>query len=146
MIRHGRHCLRTIMNLVFDSTIVNGLLFIILPDTSPTYLQFFVVPCYYIIYFGCFICINMLFYIIFGTKLLTQSLVPVPVFFPVLSFAEKEYQTKSKRNKTFVVIFLGPEDIHGAWREGRKSPEGSTSPQGAPQGTPLRLVVASGLL
>ena len=31
----------------------------------------FIVPCYYIICFGCFICINMLFYIIFGTNLLT---------------------------------------------------------------------------
>ena len=40
-------------------------------DTSPTYLYFFIVPCYYIIYFGCFICINMLFYIIFETNLLT---------------------------------------------------------------------------
>ena len=32
---------------------------------------FFIVPYYYIICFGCFICINMLFYIIFGTNLLT---------------------------------------------------------------------------
>jgi hypothetical protein len=29
------------------------------------------------------------------------------------------------------MIFLGPEDIHGAWRGGQKSPEGPTSPQGA---------------
>jgi hypothetical protein len=31
-----------------------------------------------------------------------------------LSFAEKEYQTESKRNKTFAMIFLGPEDTHEA--------------------------------
>ena len=40
-------------------------------DTSPTYLQFFIVPCYYIIHLGCFICIYMLFHMIFGTNLLT---------------------------------------------------------------------------
>jgi len=36
---------------------------------------------YYIICFGCFICINMLFYIIFVTNLLTESIVPVSVLF-----------------------------------------------------------------
>ncbi|XBI57841.1 hypothetical protein VPH35_039160 [Triticum aestivum] len=40
-------------------------------DTSPTYLYFLIVPCYYIIHLGCFICIYMLFYMIFGTNLLT---------------------------------------------------------------------------
>ena len=40
-------------------------------DTSPTYLQFLIVPCYYIIHLGCFICIYMLFHMIFGTNLLT---------------------------------------------------------------------------
>ena len=49
-------------------------------DTSPKYLYFLIVPCYYIINLGCFICIYMLFYMIFGTNLLTQSPVPVPVF------------------------------------------------------------------
>ena len=39
-------------------------------DTSPMYLLLFIVPCYYIICFGCFICINMLFFIIFETNLL----------------------------------------------------------------------------
>ena len=43
----------------------------------------------------------MLFYIIFGTNLLTQSLesVPVSVFSLFLSYTEKEYQTESKRNE-----------------------------------------------
>ena len=40
----------------------------------------FIVPFYYIIHLGCFICIYMLFYMIFGTNLLTQSLVPVSIF------------------------------------------------------------------
>ena len=40
-------------------------------DTSPPYLAFFIVPCYYIIGFRCFICINMLFYMISRTNLLT---------------------------------------------------------------------------
>ena len=52
----------------------------------------------------------MLFYIIFGTNLLTQSLVPVSVLSLFSSFIEKEYQTESKRNKIFAMIFLGPED------------------------------------
>ena len=41
------------------------------------------------------------FYITFGTNLLTQSPVPVPVFLLFQCFEEKEYQTESKRNETF---------------------------------------------
>ena len=41
------------------------------------------------------------FYIIFGTNLLTQSPVPIPVFPLFQCFEEKEYQTGSKRNETF---------------------------------------------
>ena len=37
---------------------------------------------------------NMLFYIIFGTNLLTEGLVPVSVFCLFQCFAEKEYQTE----------------------------------------------------
>ena len=39
--------------------------------------------------FGCFICLNMLFYIIFGTNLLTKSPVPVFVFLSILEFHRK---------------------------------------------------------
>ena len=49
---------------------------------------------------------NMLFYIIFGTNLLTGGLVPVDIFFLFQCFAEKEYQKESKRNETFAMIFL----------------------------------------
>ena len=37
----------------------------------------------------------MLFYMIFGTNLLTWSLVPISVFSMFFSIAEKEYQTES---------------------------------------------------
>ena len=57
--------------------------------------------CYYIIHLGCFLGFTMHFYIIFGTNLLTQSPVPVPVFPLFQCFEEKEYQTESKRNETF---------------------------------------------
>ena len=43
----------------------------------------------------------MHFYIIFGTNLLTQSLVPVPIFPLFQCFEEKEYLTESKRNESF---------------------------------------------
>ena len=50
---------------------------------------------------------NMLFYIIFGTNLLTESTVQIAVFFCLFQcFAEKEYQTESKRNETFAGIFF----------------------------------------
>ena len=60
-----------------------------MPDTSPTYLQFFIVPCYYIIYFGCLMGFNMLFYIIFGTNLLTGGPAQIAVFLPISVFRRK---------------------------------------------------------
>ena len=76
----------------------------------------------------------MLFYIIFGTNLLTQSPVPFPVSPLFLSFAEKEYQTESKRNETFTMIFLGPEDNQETWRSSRRSHEAATKTEGTPRG------------
>ena len=46
-------------------------------------------PCYYIIYFGCLMGFNMLFYIVFGTNLLTGGPVPVSNFLPILEFRRK---------------------------------------------------------
>ena len=57
---------------------------------------------------------------------------PVSVFSLFLSFAEKEYQTKSKRNKTFVMIFIGPEDTPENWSLSHKSHEAATRMEGAP--------------
>ena len=52
---------------------------------------------------------------------------------------------ESKRNKTFVMIFLGPEGTHVAWRGGQRSPKDPTSSQGMPWGRPW-LVAPSGVL
>ena len=78
------------------------------------------------------------FYIIFGTNLLTQSLVPVPVFPLFQCFAEKEYQTESKRNETFGKVIFGTEAIQKTWtirkginKEGTRQ-GGASTPLGAP--------------
>ena len=76
----------------------------------------------------------MLFYMIFGTNLLTQSPVSVPVFSLFQSFAEKEYQSDSKRNETFAMIFLGPEDTQETWSASQKSHEAATRVEGTPMG------------
>ena len=55
----------------------------------------------------------MLFYIIFGTNLLTQSPVPVPVFPLFQCFKKKEYQTESKRDETFGSDLFGTNVIQG---------------------------------
>ena len=49
-------------------------------DTSPMYLQFLIVPCYYIICFGCSMGFNITFYIILGINLLTKGPVQIAVF------------------------------------------------------------------
>ena len=48
---------------------------------------------------------------------------PVSVFSLFLSFAKKEYQTESKRNKTFAMIFLGLEGTLETWSSSQKSHE-----------------------
>ena len=55
------------------------------------------------------------FYIIFGTNLLTQGLVQIAVFCLFQCFAEKEYQTESKRNETFRRVIFGTNVIQGTW-------------------------------
>ena len=49
---------------------------------------------------------NIPFYIIFGTNLLTEGPLQIAVFCLFQSYTEKEYETESKRNETFVRIFL----------------------------------------
>ena len=58
---------------------------------------------------------------------------PVSVFSLFLSFAEKEYQTESKRNKTYAMIFLGPEDTQETWSASQKSHEAATRVESASQ-------------
>ena len=75
---------------------------------------------------------NMLFYIFFGTNLLNGGPVPVAVFCLFQCFVEKEYQTESKWNKTFAMIFLGPEDTQETWSTSQRSFEAATRVEGAP--------------
>ena len=53
------------------------------------------------------------FYIIFGTNLLTGG--PAQFFCLFQSFAEKEYQTESKRNETFGNVTFGTNVIQRTW-------------------------------
>ena len=55
------------------------------------------------------------FYIIFGTNLLTQGPVQIAVFLPISVFAEKEYQTESKRNETVGNVIFGTNVIQRTW-------------------------------
>ena len=92
------------------------------------------------------------FYIIFGTNLLTQSPVPVPVFSLVLVFRRKEYQMESKRNETFGRVIFGTEAIQETWsvRQGSNkvatrqggvpAPLGAPPPLWAPRGSPDQLL------
>ena len=55
------------------------------------------------------------FYIIFGTNLLTGGPTQNCGFCLFQSFAEKEYQTESKRNETFGNVIFGTNVIHRTW-------------------------------
>ena len=72
------------------------------------------------------------FYIIFGTNLLTQSLVTVFVFSLFFSFAEKEYQTESKQNKIFGNVIFSPNVIQETWTLLQGTREAVTRVGGAP--------------
>ena len=58
---------------------------------------------------------NMLFYIIFGTNLLTKGPVPVSIFLPISVFRRKKYQTESKWNETFGIMIFGTNVIQETW-------------------------------
>ena len=103
-------------------------------DMSPTNLQFFIVPCYYIICFGCLMGFNIPIYIIFGTNLLTESPVQIAVFLPILVFRRKGNQTESKQNETFARIFFGTNAIQETWSESQGSNEAATRQEGAQGG------------
>ena len=69
------------------------------------------------------------FDIIFETNLLTGGPAQIAVFFLFQCFAEKEYQTESKRNETFAMIFLEQTQSR---RLGVDIREASRWPLGAP--------------
>ena len=94
--------------------------------------------CYYIIHLGCLMGFTMHFYIIFGTNLLTGGPAQIVVFCLFQCFAEKEYQTESKRNETFGRFIFGTNMIQRTWsrrhatnevaaRQGRAYPLGAPS-------------------
>ena len=55
------------------------------------------------------------FYIIFGANLLTGGPAQIAIVFLFQCFAEKEYQTKSKRNETFGNVIFGMNTIQETW-------------------------------
>ena len=66
------------------------------------------------------------FYIIFGTNLLTGGPSRIVVFCLFQSFAEKEYQTESKRNETFGNVIFSPNMIHETWTMHQETKEEAT--------------------
>ena len=78
---------------------------------------------YYIIHLGCLMGFTMHLYIIFGTNLLTGGLVQIVVFCLFQCFAEKEYQTESKRNETFGSVIFGTSVIQRTWSASQEAIE-----------------------
>ena len=70
------------------------------------------------------------FYIIFGTNLLTGGPAQIAVFCLFQCFAEKEYQTESKRNETFGSVIFGTNVIQRTW-SGRQAINKEATRQGA---------------
>ena len=69
------------------------------------------------------------FYIIFGTNLLTGGPAQIVVFCLFQCFAEKEYQTESKRNETFGNVIFGTNVIQRTW-SGRQATDEEATRQG----------------
>ena len=66
------------------------------------------------------------FYIIFGTNLLTGGPAQNCYFFLFQSFAEKEYQTESKRNETFGNVIFRKIVIQETWTLRQETKEEAT--------------------
>ena len=73
----------------------------------------------------------MLFYMIFGTNLLTLRLVPVSVFFLVFEFYRKGIPKRVQLTCQFLMIFYGPKEAPGVKELGQKNPELSMRVGGA---------------
>ena len=71
-------------------------------------------------------------YIIFGTNLLPEA-EPILLFSCLFQyFAEKEYQTESKRNETFWSVIFGKDMIRETWSSSQGRLEEARSEEGAP--------------
>ena len=66
------------------------------------------------------------FYIIFGTNLLTGGPAQIAIFCLFQGFAEKEYQTESKRNETFESDLFGTNAIQETWSGRQEAAEAAT--------------------
>ena len=66
------------------------------------------------------------FYIIFGTNQLTGRPARIVVFCLFQSFAEKEYQTESKRNETFGNVIFRKIMIQETWTPRQETKEEAT--------------------
>ena len=80
------------------------------------------------------------FCIIFGTNLLTGGPTQIVVFCLFQCFAEKEYQTESKRNETFGSLIFGTNVIQRTWSGCQETNDEFTRQGGAPStlvGPPL---------
>ena len=75
---------------------------------------------------------NMLFYITFGTNLLTGGPTRIAVFCLFRCFKEKEYQTESKRDETFRSDLFGTNANQETWSGRQAMSEAVTSVPGAP--------------
>ena len=86
------------------------------------------------------------FYIIFGTNLLTQSPVPVSVFFLVFEYQRKGIPNGVQLTCQILMIFYGPKEDPGVKELGQKSPGLSMRVGGTPTppGAPAYLVDDSG--
>ena len=71
-------------------------------------------------------------YIIFGTNLLTGGPARIAIFLPIQCFKEKEYQTESKRNKTFGGVVFGTNAIQKTWSGCQEAIEEATRVEGTP--------------
>ena len=76
------------------------------------------------------------FYIFFGTNLLTQCQVTVPIFPMFLTPFRGDFETESKRKKIPEKIFSGTKEDRGAWEPRQGIPRGPTSPHPAARGRP----------
>ena len=89
----------------------------------------------------------MLFYIIFGTNLLTGGPAQIAVFLPILVFHRKGISNESKWNETFGRVIFGMEEIQETWSRRQGSFKVATRQGGAPAppGAPPTLVGTSWL-
>ena len=74
------------------------------------------------------------FYIFFGTNLLIQCQVPVPVFSVFLALFRSDFGTESKRNKIPEMIFSQTEEDQGACGPSQEGSREPTSPHSATRG------------